>query len=99
MDITKMIKEAVLSKDFPSTPAEQNIFVCSKVAQETARIERDRVHIEINKLLDPLKLHLCWITGGETPTEDYGFADEDGDGVDIGILENALKEYEEKHNS
>jgi hypothetical protein len=94
MDIAEVIKQAVLSPKFPSVPAEQNLFVCSLVAEKAADEERDRVHIEVNKLLEPLKLHLCWITGGETPSEDYGFADEDGDGVDVGIIYEALKEYE-----
>lgn len=97
MDINEIIKEAAQSPDFPNTPAEQNNFVCKRVAERAADEERDRVHIEINKLLEPLKLRLCWITGGNVPSEDYGFADEDGDGVDIGILENALNEYEEKY--
>ena len=39
---------------------------------------------KINKMLEPLKLHLCWITqdGNPEPLE-YGLADEDGDEIDI----------------
>lgn len=57
--------------------------------------ERNRVHIEINKMLEPLKLHLCWITGSEIASEQYGLADEDGDDVDfVSIFEPALNDYE-----
>ncbi len=56
--------------------------------------ERDRVHIEINKMLEPLKLHLSWITGGELATEQYGLADDDGDDIDIGVIVNALEAWE-----
>jgi hypothetical protein len=67
------------------------------VQLEQVTLERERVHTEINKYFAPIKMHLGWITGGEHPTEDYMLHDEDGDGVDISVLENALKALEQKY--
>jgi hypothetical protein len=58
--------------------------------------ERNRIHIEINKMLEPLKLHLCWITSADIASEQYGLADEDGDDIDIGVIEVAMNEYHKR---
>ena len=54
--------------------------------REAVTKERDRVHAEINKMLEPLKLHLSWIASNGITSEQYGLADEDGDDIDFVTL-------------
>jgi hypothetical protein len=62
--------------------------------KEITNKERGRVHTEINKMLEPLQLHLCWITSTGIASEQYGLADKDGDDVDfVTLFEPVLKEY------
>jgi len=49
---------------------------------------RDSTIEAINKILSPLKLHLCWITEDGNPEPlSYGLADKYGDEIDVASLQ------------
>ena len=68
--------------------------------QQAKAEERDATTEAINKILSPLKVHLCWITEDGNPEPlSYGLADKYGDEIDVASLQmdrssQCLKEME-----
>lgn len=60
--------------------------------RETVELVRTDTIAKINKALEAAKLHLCWITEGDSLEPiSYGLAEEDGDEIDIAVLDNQAR--------
>jgi len=56
--------------------------------QQARQEGRDSTIEAVNKILSPIKLHLCWITEDGNPEPlSYGLADEYGDEIDVANLQ------------
>ena len=58
-----------------------------KLVDKALKFQREVDIAKINKMLEPTKLHLCWITeDGDSEPISYGLADERGDEIDTATL-------------